>query len=69
MRCHDGNMVSDDGSTITRSCTACHTIFRQGSGENEQVAMSEEGLEFNHPDGGDDWRDTSCHECHAGVQP
>jgi nitrate/TMAO reductase-like tetraheme cytochrome c subunit len=69
MRCHDGNKVSDDGWTITRDCTACHAILRQGAGEQLQMATTEEGLEFIHPDGGDDWRDTACHECHTGTQP
>ena len=31
--------------------------------------MSEKGLEFVHPDGDDDWRDTGCYECHEGTQP
>jgi nitrate/TMAO reductase-like tetraheme cytochrome c subunit len=69
MRCHDGKKVSDDGWTITRDCTACHAILRQGTGEKMQMAVTEEGLEFSHPDGGEDWRDTNCHECHTGTQP
>ncbi len=69
MRCHDGDKVSEDGWVITRDCTACHAILRQGSADNLQMAMTEEGLEFMHPDGGDDWRDTNCHECHSGTQP
>jgi hypothetical protein len=69
MRCHDGKKVSDDGWTITRDCTACHAILRQGRRENMQMAVTEAGLEFSHPDGGDDWRDTNCHECHTGTQP
>ncbi len=69
MRCHDGNKVSDDGWTITRDCTACHAILRQGADDNMQMATTEDGLEFNHPDGGDDWRDTGCYECHTGTQP
>jgi hypothetical protein len=69
MRCHDGKKTSDDGWTITRECTSCHVILRQGAGVNLQMAQSEDGLEFVHPDGGDDWRDTNCHECHTGTQP
>jgi hypothetical protein len=69
MRCHDGKKKSEDGWTITRECTSCHVILRQGSGANLQMAQSEEGLEFVHPDGGEDWRDTNCHECHTGTQP
>jgi hypothetical protein len=68
MRCHNGLMVSDEGATVTRDCNACHTILRQGPEAGAQVVVAE-GLEFEHPDGWDDWRDTDCHECHAGVQP
>jgi NapC/NirT cytochrome c family, N-terminal region len=69
MRCHDGKKVSPEGWTITRDCTACHAILRQGTKDNMQMAVTESGLEFNHPDGGDDWRDTNCNECHSGTQP
>ena len=69
MRCHDGNKVSEDGWTITRDCTSCHAIMRQGVGDSTQVAVTEDGLEFSHPDGGEDWRDTNCHDCHTGTQP
>ena len=69
MRCHDGNKVSEEGWTISRDCNACHSILRQGEGENLQVAISAQGLEFVHPDGDDDWRDTGCYECHEGTQP
>jgi hypothetical protein len=69
MRCHDGGKVSEEGWTLTRDCTTCHVILRQGAGETLQMASTEEGLEFVHPDGGDDWRDTGCYECHEGTQP
>jgi len=69
MRCHDGKKKSAEGWVIKRDCTSCHIILRQGSGEHMQMAMSEDGLEFVHPDGGDDWRDTNCYECHTGTQP
>jgi len=69
MRCHNGKKKSEDGWVIGRDCTSCHVILRQGSGERMQMAMTEDGLEFVHPDGGDDWRDTDCHECHSGTQP
>jgi hypothetical protein len=69
MRCHNGKMKSEEGWVITRECTSCHIIIKQGSGDRLQMAMSENGLEFDHPDGGDDWRDTDCYECHTGTQP
>jgi nitrate/TMAO reductase-like tetraheme cytochrome c subunit len=70
MRCHDGNHVSAEGVPVTRSCTACHTILAQGSGERAQVATSPEGLGFEHPeDIGDVWTETGCYECHTGTRP
>lgn len=69
MRCHDGNKVSDDGITITRECTTCHVILAQGPVGDIEMATSPEGLEFRHPDGDDDWRDTGCNECHEGIAP
>jgi nitrate/TMAO reductase-like tetraheme cytochrome c subunit len=68
-RCHNGKKKSEEGWAITRDCKTCHAILRQGSGAQTQMAVSEQGLEFVHPDGGDDWRDTDCYECHAGTQP
>jgi nitrate/TMAO reductase-like tetraheme cytochrome c subunit len=70
MRCHDGKHKSEDGLTLTADCRTCHVILSQGSGERAQVATSEEGLEFEHPeDIGEAWRETGCFECHTGVQP
>lgn len=69
MRCHNGNHVSEEGRVISHDCSTCHTINAQGKEGLYQVASSLQGLEFLHPDGDDDWRDTACHECHEGVEP
>jgi hypothetical protein len=71
MRCHDGSKVTAEGLAITTECTACHIIYRQGSGEYEQVALSPEGLKFVHPDDPDDedFDEVACYDCHTGVQP
>jgi hypothetical protein len=70
MRCHDGDHASADGVVVTTSCTACHTILSQGSGEMREVASSPEGLEFLHPeDIGDIWMEVGCWECHSGTRP
>jgi hypothetical protein len=70
MRCHLGSHVSDDGRTITHDCNACHVILSQGSGDRLQIAHSQEGLEFLHPeDIGEAWREYGCYECHLGSQP
>jgi hypothetical protein len=70
MRCHNGKHVSAEGVVVTRACTSCHTILSQGSGDRAQVAGSQEGLEFVHPeDIGDAWLEMGCHECHSGTRP
>ncbi len=70
MRCHDGNHATDEGVTLTRECTACHTILTQGSGDRAAVSATEDGLPFEHPeDIGDEWQTTGCDECHTGVKP
>jgi len=70
MRCHDGYKVSEEGWVITRECNACHVILSQGSGERAEMATTEEGLEFQHPEDIDEeWRETGCYECHTGTQP
>lgn len=71
MRCHAGNHTSEDGLTITRDCNTCHTILSQGSGERAQMATTQEGLEFVHPDEltGEAWKEMGCFDCHTGVAP
>jgi ribosomal protein S27E len=70
MRCHNENLLSDKGLGITSECTTCHTILSQGSGDMAEVATSEEGLEFVHPEDIDEaWKEMGCYECHEGVQP
>jgi hypothetical protein len=70
MRCHEGKHVSDDGEKISTSCYSCHIILSQGDGERAQMATSEEGLEFVHPEDIDEaWKEMGCYECHSGTQP
>jgi hypothetical protein len=70
MRCHNDRLVSEEGWTIKRDCSTCHSILSQGSGDRYQIASSAEGLEFVHPeDIGEEWRETGCYECHTGIQP
>jgi hypothetical protein len=71
MRSHDGSKVDGNGVSRTAAGTACHIIFRQGSGEYEQVALSREGLKFVHPDDPEDaeFQEVACYDCHTGTQP
>jgi hypothetical protein len=64
-RCHDGKHTTETGQSIGKDCNACHIIISQEDGE--QVAVSLEGLEFEHPvdiDGA--WEEMNCNECHTG---
>ena len=63
-RCHDGQHVSPAGRAIPRDCKSCHLIVEQGpSGALEKNL---EGLEFKHPDGGEEWKEMDCTDCHSG---
>jgi len=70
MRCHEGTHVSEEGNLLSRECHTCHSIMAQGSGERREIATTEEGLDFVHPeDIGEAWKEMGCWECHAGAQP
>jgi nitrate/TMAO reductase-like tetraheme cytochrome c subunit len=70
MRCHMGDMVSEEGWVITKDCNSCHMIMTQGSGDRLELASTPDGLEFVHPEDIDgEWRETACYECHTGTQP
>ena len=67
MRCHDGEHKSADGTVVSRECATCHTIVGQGPPGEVEVAMSDKGLEFKHPeDIGDSLETMQCTDCHAG---
>jgi hypothetical protein len=62
--------VTDDGIRITHECDVCHSILSQGSGDRFEVSVTQEGLEFKHPEDIDEaWKEIGCWECHSGVQP
>lgn len=64
-RCHDGMHTSEDGKTVTRDCTICHTLLSQSIDEgDEQVSLV--GVDYQHPeDIGGVWEFMDCTECHA----
>ncbi len=65
-RCHAGNMVADDGSTVSSSCDTCHLVKGQGR-PGESWEFDPGGLAFVHP-GDEDVMDspTLCIDCHDG---
>lgn len=67
-RCHDNKHVSPQGRRITMDCKACHSILAQGpGGAPGDIAISAEGLDFEHPGGNDLLDGTLCSECHTGA--
>ena len=65
-RCHGDALEDEDGRTITKDCTVCHTILAQGLGV-QMGDLSSGGLTFRHPvdiDGAE--REGPCTECHEG---
>jgi hypothetical protein len=63
-RCHDNEHRSIDGKTISKDCKACHVIIAQGP--PDKLEKSIDGLEFKHPDGGEEWKEMNCTDCHTG---
>ncbi len=69
-RCHNDNLVTNEGNYISKDCNLCHTIIAQGSPENLQVAPINEQLDFIHPtDIDEEWREMLCVDCHTGLNP
>jgi hypothetical protein len=65
-RCHDKKKVNEKGEQIPSGCTTCHLIVAQGPSEIQgQLTSNIGGLEFDHPGGGDDWKETKCTDCHT----
>ena len=64
-RCHDSAHVDKDGNAIANSCSTCHEIIGQSTG-NEKVSLTD-FQEFIHPEDIEDlWSETSCTDCHNG---
>jgi hypothetical protein len=65
-RCHDRKKVNEKGEEISSVCTTCHLIVAQGASEKQtDLASNISGLEFEHPGGGDDWKENKCTSCHS----
>ena len=63
-RCHDGEHRSAKGKIISRDCRSCHLIVEQGP--MGSLEKNIEGLDFQHPPGGDEWKEMNCADCHTG---
>jgi len=64
-RCHNDRHQTDEGEVLSRACDLCHTILSQTRKSGEEFT-SLASVEYVHPeDIGDEWKTTSCSECHA----
>ncbi len=68
-RCHNDKHETEDGEVIRRDCNLCHYINAQGPVDNMEFGLVNQALEFKHPDGEDDWKDSLCTDCHTGGAP
>jgi hypothetical protein len=66
-RCHNDEMVDEEGEPVFTDCTRCHAILAQGGESVELAADFEEGLDFVHPEDEDTFDEfTLCTDCHTG---
>jgi hypothetical protein len=66
-RCHNDEMVDEDGETIFTDCMKCHAILAQDEQVIRAAAEFDVGRGFVHPE---DWETldefTLCSDCHTG---
>jgi hypothetical protein len=66
-RCHNDEMVDEDGEAMFHDCSSCHAILAQGEQVAEAVANFETGTAFVHPEDFDEIDEfTLCTDCHTG---
>lgn len=66
-RCHNSNLVSTSGETVSRNCHVCHSFLKLESHAGTKARTYVTSEEYDHPgDVGDMWKETPCHECHRG---
>jgi len=64
-RCHDGEHKSASGKTITKSCTACHTMLSQETGVLPVAVVTAQAI-FEHPIDIGELTEVNCADCHTG---
>lgn len=64
-RCHNDNMVSENGNKLFRNCYSCHLILAQSADRTTKIDFSK-GLPFIHPDDGITFEKyVACNKCHG----
>jgi len=66
-RCHNDEMLDDEGEGITTDCSACHAILAQ---DGQAIASMDDfdiGQAFVHPEDGEIFEEFAlCSDCHTG---
>lgn len=66
-RCHNDEMVDEDGEAIFTDCASCHAILAQDERMVQTTAQFEEGRSFVHPEDAEPFDEfTLCTDCHTG---
>jgi hypothetical protein len=66
-RCHNDEMVDEDGETIFTDCTKCHAILTQDEEVIRAASEFDVGRGFVHPEDGEEIDEfTLCSDCHTG---
>ena len=65
-RCHNSELQSETGATISADCESCHSIVAQGPTDDLSSLDDDlSGLPFQHPaDIGGVWQTVKCTQCH-----
>jgi hypothetical protein len=66
-RCHNDELVDEEGEALFKSCTDCHIVLAQGQGSAVREVNLERGIPFYHftdDEEFDDYED--CASCHNG---
>lgn len=67
-RCHNDTHKSDEGKTISKDCSICHSIVGQGVKGKMSYTTFDKQMDFQHPvDIDDAWKDTDCQVCHKEL--
>jgi hypothetical protein len=66
-RCHNDEMLDEDGESVATECSTCHVILAQDDSSIETMDDFDSGNAFVHPEDGDTFEEfTLCSECHTG---
>jgi hypothetical protein len=66
-RCHNDEMLDEEGEPLFSDCAKCHAILSQDQGAIDTMADFDTGLGFVHPEDSDTFDEfTSCSDCHTG---